>query len=90
MDDIIVSLTVARETIRYMDPKLFYKNIGGILKKANVYSFGMMLMEIAGRRKILNAYTDRSSQTYFPSWTYGRFEEENVEFGDMTKNETKI
>ncbi|MBA0822821.1 hypothetical protein Goarm_019600, partial [Gossypium armourianum] len=38
----------------------------------------MMLMEIAGRRKILNAYTDRSSQTYFPSWTYGRFEEENV------------
>ncbi|MBA0849858.1 hypothetical protein Goshw_021669 [Gossypium schwendimanii] len=51
----------------------------------------MMLMEIAGRRKILNAFTDRSIQTYFPSWIYDRFEEEeNVEFGDMTKNDTKI
>ncbi|MED6155151.1 Rust resistance kinase Lr10 [Stylosanthes scabra] len=53
-DNINVSLTAARGTMGYMAPELFYKNIGGISYKADVYSFGMLLMEMAGRRKNLN------------------------------------
>jgi serine/threonine protein kinase len=30
-----------------MAPELFYKNIGGISYRADVYSFGMLLMEMA-------------------------------------------
>ncbi|XP_039026903.1 rust resistance kinase Lr10-like [Hibiscus syriacus] len=89
-EDSIVSLTAARGTIGYMAPELFYKNIGGVSYKADVYSFGMMLMEMVGRRKNLNAFADHSSQIYFPTWIYDRLElGENIELGDMTENEKK-
>ncbi|EOY13492.1 Receptor serine/threonine kinase, putative [Theobroma cacao] len=70
VDDDIISLTAARGTVGYMAPELFYKNLGGILYKADVYSFGMMLMDIIGKRKNLNASAEHSSQIYFPSWIY--------------------
>ncbi|KAI9073270.1 hypothetical protein K1719_044756 [Acacia pycnantha] len=38
---------LARGTIGYMAPELFYKNIGRVSYKADVYSFGMLLMEMA-------------------------------------------
>ncbi|KAK9004790.1 hypothetical protein V6N11_042246 [Hibiscus sabdariffa] len=89
-DDSIVSLTAARGTLGYMAPELFYKSIGGVSYKADVYSFGMMLMEMVGRRKNLNAFANHSSQIYFPSWIYDQFElGENIELGDMTENENK-
>ncbi|XP_039173670.1 rust resistance kinase Lr10-like [Eucalyptus grandis] len=45
----IVSLTAARGTLGHMAPKLFYRNIGGVSYKVDVYSFGMLLMEMAGK-----------------------------------------
>ncbi|CAL0319495.1 unnamed protein product [Lupinus luteus] len=69
-DDSIVSLTDARGTIGYMAPELYYRNIGTISYKADVYSFGMLLMEMAGRRKNLNALAEHSSQVYYPFWVY--------------------
>ncbi|KAK8648286.1 hypothetical protein V6N13_129044 [Hibiscus sabdariffa] len=89
-DDSIVSLTAARGTLGYMAPELFYKSIGGVSYKADVYSFGMMLMEMVGRRKNLNAFADHSSQIYFPSWIYDQFQlGENIELGEMTEDENK-
>ncbi|KAK8312539.1 hypothetical protein V6Z11_D01G047800 [Gossypium hirsutum] len=91
VDDSIISLTAARGTLGYMAPELFYKNLGGISYKADVYSFGMMLMEIVGRRKNLNAFVDNSSKIYFPSWIYHQFElGENIELENMTENVNKI
>ena len=58
-----------------MAPELLYKNIGGISYKADVYSFGMLLMEMAGRRKNLNASMEHSSQIYFPSWIYDKLDQ---------------
>ncbi|XWS10844.1 hypothetical protein CRYUN_Cryun38cG0032700 [Craigia yunnanensis] len=91
VDDSIISLTGARGTMRYMAPELFYRSLGGISYKADVYSFGMMLMEIVGRRKNVNASADHSSQIYFPIWIYDRFDKgENIELGDVTESEKKI
>jgi serine/threonine protein kinase len=59
-----VSLTAARGTIGYMAPELFYRIVGTISYKADVYSFGMLLMEMASRRKNLNALTEQFSQLY--------------------------
>ena len=70
LEDTFVSLTAARGTLGYIAPELFYKNIGGVSYKADVYSFGMLLMEMASRRKNLNAITENSSQIYYPSWVY--------------------
>ncbi|XVE53061.1 hypothetical protein DITRI_Ditri02bG0174200 [Diplodiscus trichospermus] len=91
VDNDIISLTAARGTLGYMAPELFYKNIGDISHKADVYSFGMMLMEIVGRRKNLNAFAERSSQIYFPSWIYDQFDKgDSIELQDVTESESII
>ncbi|XP_050254856.1 rust resistance kinase Lr10-like [Quercus robur] len=90
-NDSIVSLTAARGTLGYIAPELFYKNIGGVSYKADVYSFGMLLLEMASRRKNVNASADHSSQIYFPTWVYGQFSEGNyIEIEDATEEEKKI
>ncbi|KAL7229954.1 hypothetical protein ACSBR2_008492 [Camellia fascicularis] len=88
INDSIVSLTAARGTMGYMAPELFYKNIGGISYKADVYSFGMLLMEMAGRRRNLNVFADHTSQIYFPSWVYDESREgRDIEMGETTEEE---
>ncbi|KAF6171188.1 hypothetical protein GIB67_011249 [Kingdonia uniflora] len=90
-DDSIVSLTAVRGTIGYIAPELFYKNIGGVSYKADVYSFGMLLMEMAGRRKNLNLLAESSSQVYFPLWVYEQLNcGKEMEIGDATEEERKI
>ncbi|ONI21839.1 hypothetical protein PRUPE_2G092800 [Prunus persica] len=87
----IVSLTAARGTMGYMAPELFYKNIGAVSYKADVYSFGMLLMEMASRRKNLNASTEHSSQIYFPRWVSDQFcMGKEFELDDATEEEKKI
>ncbi|KAI9112608.1 hypothetical protein K1719_016531 [Acacia pycnantha] len=46
IDGNIATLT-ARGTIGYIAPELLYKNIGRVSHKVDVYSFGMLLMEMA-------------------------------------------
>ena len=71
-----IILTAIRGTLGYMAPELFYKNIGGVSYKADVYSFGMLLMEMASRRKNSNPHTEHSSQYYFPFWIHDQFKED--------------
>ncbi|XP_028774904.1 rust resistance kinase Lr10-like [Neltuma alba] len=87
-DKSIVSLTAARGTMGYMAPELLYKNIGGISHKADVYSFGMMLMEMAGRRKNHDV-VQNSWQTYFAKWVHDQFEE-TIFKSNATEEEKKI
>ncbi|XP_051122862.1 rust resistance kinase Lr10-like [Andrographis paniculata] len=65
-----INLPAARGTIGYMAPEMFYRNIGSISYKADVYSFGMLLMEMAGRRKSRNPPAEDAKQVYFPWWAY--------------------
>ncbi|KAK2977433.1 hypothetical protein RJ640_028594, partial [Escallonia rubra] len=90
-DDSIVSLTAARGTLGYIAPELFYKSIGGVSFKADVYSFGMLLMEMVGRRKNVNACADHSSKIYFPSWIYDRIEQGgDMELGNVSEDVGKL
>jgi len=83
-----VNLTAARGTIGYMAPELFYKNIGGVSYKADVYSFGMLLMEMASKKRNLNPHADRSSQIFFPIWIYDQLiEEKEIEMDEITYEE---
>ncbi|XP_024631249.2 PR5-like receptor kinase isoform X1 [Medicago truncatula] len=84
----IVTLTAARGTIGYMAPELFYKNIGGVSYKADVYSFGMLLMEMASKKRNLNPHADRSSQIFFPIWIYNQLiEDKEIEIDEITYEE---
>ncbi|XP_039160368.1 rust resistance kinase Lr10 [Eucalyptus grandis] len=87
----IVSLTAARGTLGYMAPELFYKDIGGVSHKADVYSFGMLLMEMAGRRKNIKANAECSSQIYFPLWVYDQIsEQEIIEMEEVVEEERNV
>ncbi|XP_041013561.1 G-type lectin S-receptor-like serine/threonine-protein kinase At5g24080 [Juglans microcarpa x Juglans regia] len=90
-DDSIVSLTAVRGTLGYMAPELCYQNIGRISYKADVYSFGMLLMDMTGRRRNLNTFADHSSETYFPTCVYDQLSNENgIEIEDSTEEEKKM
>ncbi|GMN51710.1 hypothetical protein TIFTF001_020858 [Ficus carica] len=89
LENSIVSLTAARGTTGYIAPELFYRNIGGVSHKADVYSFGMLLMEMASKRKNLNINADNTSEIYFPLWIYDQFsEDKDIEIEDATKEES--
>ncbi|KAK3403987.1 hypothetical protein EUGRSUZ_K00346 [Eucalyptus grandis] len=76
-DHSIVSLTAAKGTLGYMAPELFYKNIGCVSYKVYVYDFGMLLMEMASRRKNVKENVEHSSQIYFPLWIYDQLSKDN-------------
>ncbi|XP_062026860.1 rust resistance kinase Lr10-like [Rosa rugosa] len=86
-----VCLTNVRGTIGYIAPELFYRTIGSVSYKADVYSFGMLLLEMAGRRKNLNLDAKSSSQIYFPSWIFGQLEKGLcIEIEDACESDQKI
>ncbi|KAJ9679807.1 hypothetical protein PVL29_021655 [Vitis rotundifolia] len=62
-----VSFTIARGRLGYIAAELFYQNIGGVSYKADVYSFGMLLLEMLGRRRNVNLHAKHSSQIHFSS-----------------------
>ncbi|KAG6767574.1 hypothetical protein POTOM_028784 [Populus tomentosa] len=69
-----------------MAPELFYKNIGRVSYKADVYSFGMLLLEMVGRRKNLNALAENSSQIYWPYWVHDQVSNEKaIELEDVVE-----
>ncbi|XP_024046706.1 rust resistance kinase Lr10 [Citrus clementina] len=68
----IVSLTAARGTSGYIAPELFSRNFGEISYKSDVYSYGMMLLEMVGCRKNNDPAVEIQSQIYFPEWIYNR------------------
>ncbi|CAI0397140.1 unnamed protein product [Linum tenue] len=91
-DNDIATLTAARGTIGYMAPELFYKNIGGVSYKADVYSFGMLLLEMVGKRgHLIAAETDQSS-AYFPSWVHNQVSTvgTRIAVGEVTEEEDNI
>ncbi|XP_058004527.1 rust resistance kinase Lr10 [Hevea brasiliensis] len=86
----IASLTAARGTIGYMAPELFYKNIGRLSYKADVYSFGMLILEMADKRKNVNAVAEHLSEDYYPFWVHDQLSRGNLAIEDTTEEENII
>ncbi|GAU14795.1 hypothetical protein TSUD_50070 [Trifolium subterraneum] len=66
---------------RQLDCKTLYdiavgiaRHFGGVSHKSDVYSYGMMVLEMVGRRKNIKVEVDCSSELYFPHWIYKRLE----------------
>ncbi|XP_055802582.1 rust resistance kinase Lr10-like isoform X2 [Solanum dulcamara] len=86
----IVSLLGARGTIGYIAPEIVCKNIGGVSHKSDVYSYGMMVLEMVGGRNNVDVVVDRTSEIYFPHWIYKQIEQKK-ELGltDIVEEEDK-
>lgn len=66
-DESIVSMSNARGTIGYVAPEMCNKSFGGVSHKSDVYSYGMMLLEmVGGGKKNANLEASHSSEIYFP------------------------
>ncbi|WMV07151.1 hypothetical protein MTR67_000536 [Solanum verrucosum] len=88
-DKSIVTLTAARGTIGYVAPELINRSIGPISYKADVYSFGMLLIDILGLKTNSAAREDMSSQ-YFPHWIYDQLNKgKEIEVLDETHEDIK-
>ncbi|KAM0983547.1 hypothetical protein ACFX2C_011081 [Malus domestica] len=70
----IVSMLGARGTAGYIAPEVFSRNFGNVSHKSDVYSYGMMLLEMVGGRRNIDAEAENTSEIYFPHWIYKRLE----------------
>ncbi|TYG94406.1 hypothetical protein ES288_A11G186600v1 [Gossypium darwinii] len=65
-----ISMAGARGTIGYIAPEVVCQNFGGVSYKSDVYSYGMMVLEMVGGRKNIDVGVSQTSEVYFPSWIY--------------------
>ncbi|XP_042504801.1 LEAF RUST 10 DISEASE-RESISTANCE LOCUS RECEPTOR-LIKE PROTEIN KINASE-like 2.4 [Macadamia integrifolia] len=70
----IISMADTRGTIGYIAPEVFSRNFRGVSHKSDVYSYGMMILEMVGGRRNIDARADHTSEIYFPHWIYKHIE----------------
>ncbi|KAJ0692895.1 putative glycerophosphodiester phosphodiesterase, protein kinase RLK-Pelle-LRK10L-2 family [Helianthus annuus] len=69
-----ISMSRMRGTPGYIAPELFSRNFGEVSHKSDVYSYGMMILEMVGGRKNIEVGVDHTSEIYFPHWIYKKVE----------------
>ncbi|KAL1553601.1 rust resistance kinase Lr10-like isoform X1 [Salvia divinorum] len=80
----IVSMTVARGTIGYIAPEVFSRNFGEVSYKSDVYSYGMLILEMAGGKRTIDPRdADCTSEIYFPHNLYKQLEMNAERDGDL-------
>ncbi|MED6194679.1 hypothetical protein PIB30_030746 [Stylosanthes scabra] len=77
----LISMSDARGTIGYIAPEVWNRHFGKASHKSDVYSYGMMLLDIVGGKKNINVEGSQTSEVYFPDWIYKRLEQEGTELG---------
>ncbi|KAI3780266.1 hypothetical protein L2E82_10239 [Cichorium intybus] len=80
----IVSMLEARGTIGYIAPEVFNRNFGGVSHKSDVYSYGMLILEMVGGRKNVDVGSGHTSEIYFPDWIYERLKKDEFLLDGLT------
>ncbi|XP_059639520.1 LEAF RUST 10 DISEASE-RESISTANCE LOCUS RECEPTOR-LIKE PROTEIN KINASE-like 2.1 [Cornus florida] len=88
----IISMLEARGTVGYIAPEVCCRNLGGISHKSDVYSYGMMILEMVGGRKNVDDGASHTNKIYFPHWVYKHLKlNEKLGFqDDMTVEENEM
>ncbi|TXG46601.1 hypothetical protein EZV62_027901 [Acer yangbiense] len=73
----IISMLGARGTIGYIAPEIFCRTFGEVSHRSDVYSYGMMILEMVGGRKNIDVRVSHTSEIYFPNWIYKQLEPGN-------------
>ncbi|KAI8018483.1 LEAF RUST 10 DISEASE-RESISTANCE LOCUS RECEPTOR-LIKE PROTEIN KINASE-like 2.5 [Camellia lanceoleosa] len=73
----VISMLGTRGTVGYIAPEVFSRAFGGVSHKSDVYSYGMMVLEMTGARNTYEGGVVQSSEMYFPHLFY-----ENLKHGE--------
>ena len=73
----VVSMTAARGTLGYIAPEVFSRNFGNVSYKSDIYSYGMLLLEMVGGRKNVDMSSPEDFNVLYPDWIH------NLVDGDM-------
>ena len=65
----------------YIAPEVFSQHFGGVSHKSDVYSYGMLVLEMVGGRRNFDNGVSNNSKIYFPDWIYKDLE---LEMGGRT------
>ncbi|KAG7589169.1 Protein kinase-like domain superfamily [Arabidopsis suecica] len=85
----ILSLLDTRGTIGYIAPEMISRVYGSVSHKSDVYSYGMLVLEMIGARKkerFDQNPTSNASSIYFPEWIYKDLEKADSEDIEKTDN----
>ncbi|KAK6797782.1 hypothetical protein RDI58_005484 [Solanum bulbocastanum] len=69
-----VTMTAARGTIGYIAPEVLSRNFGKVSHKSDIYSFGMLLLEMVGGRIKMDPKTNNHSKVNSLEWIYRHLE----------------
>ncbi|KAF5193273.1 Pr5-like receptor kinase [Thalictrum thalictroides] len=72
----VVSMIGTRGTWGYTAPEIGCRNLGDVSHKSDVYSYGMMVLEMIGGRKNLDVNVENISGIYFPHWIYNQLRQD--------------
>ncbi|KAL6311379.1 hypothetical protein AAG906_022970 [Vitis piasezkii] len=68
-------MTTARGTMGYIAPEMLSRNLGNVSYKSDIFSYGMLLLEMVGGRKNIDVTVDNTSHVYFPEWIYNHLDQ---------------
>ncbi|XP_020228296.1 rust resistance kinase Lr10 [Cajanus cajan] len=85
-----VSMTAARGTLGYIAPEVFSRNFGNVSYKSDIYSFGMLLLEMVGGRKNTNVSAEESFQVLYPEWIHNLLEGRDVQINVEDEGDVNI
>ncbi|KAK7385010.1 hypothetical protein VNO78_30717 [Psophocarpus tetragonolobus] len=85
-----VSMTAARGTLGYIAPEVFSRNFGNVSYKSDIYSYGMLLLEMVGGRKNTNMSAEENFQVLYPEWIHNLLEGKDVQVTIEEEGDVKI
>ncbi|XP_042970189.1 LEAF RUST 10 DISEASE-RESISTANCE LOCUS RECEPTOR-LIKE PROTEIN KINASE-like 2.1 isoform X4 [Carya illinoinensis] len=90
-DQSVVSMMGTRGTIGYIAPEVFSRTFGGVSHKSDVYSYGMLVLEMVGGRKDIEGGISGTSEKYFPHGIYKKLEQDEIlGNSEVTRDEEDI
>jgi len=69
-----ISMLEARGTIGYIAPEVFCRSFGNVSHKSDVYSYGVMVLDLVCGRTNACTNSYQSSELYFTEWIYNQLE----------------
>ncbi|CAJ2673383.1 unnamed protein product [Trifolium pratense] len=69
-----VSMTAARGTLGYMAPEVLSRNFGNVSLKSDIYSYGMLLLEMVGGKKNIDVSSPENFHVLYPDWIHNLLE----------------